>query len=180
MRIDSPGSSLCDGCKVPTGGASETWSTSPCACALLTASCPCPTDADIVGDGGGCGEPSFKSFDAGELGLGGTGEIWGRFAFDPLDLALVADLVDAASERSLPTEVSMLVIDARGLSDFSLDEPGILDLIDRKEREDSLVSDLLKEGYDCKPSPRRSREVEEASLGVFEPSLDCCWPIAAR
>lgn len=120
------------------------------------------------------------SFDAVEVGLGGTGEIWGMFAFDPLDLALVADLVDAASERSLPTLVSMLDIDARGLSDFSFDEPGILDLMERNEREDSLVSDLLKEGYDCKPSPRRSREVEEVFLGVFEPSLDCCWPISAR
>ena len=36
-----------------------------------------------------------------------------------------------------------------GLSDL---EPGILDLNPRKERDDSLVSDLLIDGYDCRPS----------------------------
>lgn len=113
-----------------------------------------------------------------ELGLGGTAASCGIVDFEPFDLTLAADLVDAASDRSFPTLVSMLDSDARGLSDlsdFELDR--ILDPIDRREREDSFVSDLLNDGYDCKPSLRRSIEVEDWFLGVLEPSFDCCWPM---
>ena len=66
------------------------------------------------------------------------------------DLALTADLVDAASDLSIPPllePVSMLSpeVEFLGLSVFPL--PGILDLIElRKDREDSFVSDLLNEG----------------------------------
>ena len=69
-----------------------------------------------------------------------------RIAFDPFDLTLVADLVDAASDRSaLPLVVSMFEKEALGLSIFWL--PGILDRIDpRNERDDSFVSDLLNDG----------------------------------
>ena len=100
-----------------------------------------------------------------------------RLALDPLDFALVADLVDATSDRSTPPLlVSRLERDPLGLSNFPV--PGILDRIDpRKEREDSLVSDLLKDGYDCRPSAvDRSSAVEDALVGVLEPSrlLDGC------
>lgn len=99
-------------------------------------------ELDIVGDGGG--EPPREALGVPELGLGAIGLIWG-VDLDPADLALAADFVDAASERSFPTEVSMLDNDARGLSDF--DPPGIFDLmVPRNEREDSLVSDLVKDG----------------------------------
>lgn len=66
---------------------------------------------------------------------------------EPLDLTLAADLVEAASDRSFPPLVSMLDSDALGLSDFSdFELDRILDPMDRKEREDSFVSDLLKDG----------------------------------
>ena len=69
-----------------------------------------------------------------------------RLALDALDLALVEDLIDAASDLSVPPEtVSIWDNDVLGLSVFML--PGILDRIDpRSERADSFVSDLLKDG----------------------------------
>ena len=62
-----------------------------------------------------------------------------------LDLPL-PDLTDATSDLSAdasPFPLDMMV-EFRGLSVFPV--PGILDRSDRKDREDSLVSDLLKEG----------------------------------
>ena len=56
------------------------------------------------------------------------------------------DLTEATSDLSAeasPFPLEMMV-EFRGLSVFPV--PGILDRRDRKEREDSLVSDLLKEG----------------------------------
>lgn len=104
-----------------------------------------------------------------------------RLALDPVVTALVEDFIDATSDLSPPPllEVSAPLRpdkDALGLSVFAL--PGIFDLMaPLKEREDSLVSDLLNDGYDCSPSPvERSTEVEEVLEGVFDPSVffDCC------
>ena len=69
-----------------------------------------------------------------------------RLALDALDLALVADLIDAASDLSVsPVTVSIWLSDVLGLSVFVL--PGIFERIDpRSERIDSFVSDLLKDG----------------------------------
>lgn len=84
---------------------------------------------------------------AGEAGACEAGCIESaRLALDALDLALVADLIDAASDLSVPPEtVSIWDSDVLGLSVFML--PGILDRIEpRNERVDSFVSDLLKDG----------------------------------
>lgn len=67
----------------------------------------------------------------------------------PRDFALRPDFTEAASDFSSPFD---RMVEFRGLSVFP--EPGILDRRVLNERDDSLVSDLLKEGYDCKPSPR--------------------------
>ena len=77
------------------------------------------------------------------MSVGGGGE-WDRDARAARpDLPLAADLVEAASDLS----VSMLESDPLGLSVFPL--PGIFErMTPRKDFEDSLVSDLLKEGYD--------------------------------
>ncbi len=176
ISIDSPGCWLCDGCKAPVGPTSDTWSTSPCCCALLMAPCPLPTDADRVGDGGaGAGESALSGVSTASASRVGPR---GDCAFDPFDLPLVADLIDAASERSAAPE-SRFEREALGLSDLV---PGILDLMTpRKERDDSLVSDLLNDGYDCKPSlVARSREVDDAFVGVLEPSraFEGCWPMS--
>jgi hypothetical protein len=81
-----------------------------------------------------------------------------RLVRETLDLPLLPDLTDAASlESPLENAVEFL-----GLSLLLL--PGILDLSERKDRTDSLVSDLLKEGYDCK-SP-------ELLFGKEPPSLE--------
>lgn len=77
---------------MPEGGASETWSTSPCCCALLTALCPLPTDADRVGDGGGWGDPGCGLGAAESPSTtGGTGSGSG---FEPPDFALAPDFAD--------------------------------------------------------------------------------------
>lgn len=100
--------------------------------------------------------------------MGGVFAVWGTFDL-PFDSALlsVAMLVSACENED------------RGLSDF--DAPGIFERMEpRNEREDSFVSDLLKDGYACNLSPKdRSSEVDEAFLGVLEPSrvFDGCWPM---
>lgn len=59
-----------------------------------------------------------------------------------------------------------------------LPEPGILDRRERKERDESLVSDLLKEGYDCKPSagpfPEDLEDPPPASLDAWLPIVSQC------
>ena len=106
-----------------------------------------------MGEGGGIGES-----DPGDVGLniasfigavlGVVGDLAAADLPDRewLDLPLAADLVDAASDLSTPPLlVSRFCREVLGLSDFPL--PGILDRIEpRKERDDSLVSDLLKDG----------------------------------
>ena len=102
-----------------------------------------------------------------------------RPAFDPPDLVLVADFVEAASDLSTLGPASMFDRDVLGLSVFPL--PGILDRIEpRKDRKDSLVSDLLKDGYDCSPSPSvRSGKVVDSAVGAWRASFcfEGCWPI---
>ena len=80
------------------------------------------------------------------------------------------DLFDSARSRFVP---SFAEIEFLGLSDLV---PGIFDLSPLKERDDSLVSDLPKDGYDCRPSPDLSIDVDEAFLGVPVP-FEGCWPI---
>ena len=95
-----------------------------------------------MGEGGGRGEPGR------ELGVsspsvgGGTGSLIG---FDPPDLALDPDFVDplVSALSKVPLVTSACEKEFLGLSDFC---PGIFDRNPRKEREDSLVSDLLNEG----------------------------------
>jgi len=102
-----------------------------------------------------------------------------RPAFEALDFVLVADLMDVVSDLSIPPPpVSIFDRDVLGLSVFPL--PGIFDRIaPRRDRDDSFVSDLLKDGYDCKPSPTvRSEARAEASRVVpLEASFSfegCC------
>ena len=118
--------------------------------------------------------------------IGGEAGVPGVLADDDLpdlewvDLLLPVDLVEAASDLSTPPLlVSKLDNEFRGLSDLPL--PGILDRKEpRKDRVDSLVSDLLKDGYDWSPSLiLRSPEVEASPFGVLVPSrvFDGCCPI---
>lgn len=71
----------------------------------------------------------------------------------PFDFVLIEDLMEAASDLSvleLGFPASPALEDL-GLSDFP---PGIFERIDmRREREDSFVSDLEKEGSDSRPGP---------------------------
>lgn len=108
---------------------------------MLTALCPLPTEADKVGDGGGCGDPG-RGLGATSESVAGTGSIAG---LEPPDLELPTDFCDAfVSDLSkVPLKVSAAEKELLGLSDFV---PGIFDLKPRNEREDSLVSDLLNEG----------------------------------
>jgi hypothetical protein len=68
-------------------------------------------------------------------------------------------------------------MESLGLSVF---EPGIFDRSDLKDREDSFVSDLLKEGSDERVGPLLSSEVDEAvafGVDVPEPAFDGWLPI---
>jgi hypothetical protein len=73
-------------------------------------------------------------------------------ALERLDLPLLPDRTEATS-AALLASTSFTSEELRGLSAFLLELPGILDRKERKERDDSLVSDLLRDGYDCKASP---------------------------
>ena len=114
---------------MPVGGASETLSTSPLLCALFTAPCPFPTDAERVGDGGGCCASLMlsrgRSID-GMLGLASEG--------------LFSDVLSVG--------VSKPADEVRGLS-VLLEALGIFDLMEpfSDALADSLVSDFEREGY---------------------------------
>jgi hypothetical protein len=89
------------------------------------------------------------------------------------DLPLFPDLTEAASDLS--SDASPLErpeVELRGLSVL---DPGIFDLKDLNDREDSLVSDLLKEGMEERLGPMvrsLSNDVEEAlAFGVDTPEL---------
>lgn len=71
-----------------------------------------------------------------------------RLRRDTLDLALRPDRTEAASFLAVSFGVSPLdrIAELLGLSVLPL--PGILDRRERNDRVESLVSDLLKEGYD--------------------------------
>lgn len=129
----------------------------------------------MVGDGGGCGEPSSCCVlpRRDETGSGENADP--REGLDA-DLPLVDDFTLCASDLS-SAAVSPLspVVDPLGLSADLL--PGILvrkALL--KERMLSLVSDLLKEGYESSAGP--------GPVGVCEPvlllpSLDGWFPIVS-
>ena len=98
-----------------------------------------------MGDGGGFGssrgEASSSLSCEGEVGadIGESGAVLER-----ADLPLFPDLTEAVSDFS-PTSVSPLLkpeVELRGLSVLVV----ILDFNPRKERTDSLVSDLLNDG----------------------------------
>jgi hypothetical protein len=102
-------------------------------------------DADWIGDGGGTssasGEPIVAvSTDEGELGEGSELE---RLDRPCGDLPLFPDLTEATSAFS---GVSPFVSMAELLGLSVLPEPGILDRSERNDRDESRVSDLLKEG----------------------------------
>lgn len=63
---------------------------------------------------------------------------------DMADFALFPDLTEAASDFSPEASPFDRMAEFRGLSVFPL--PGILDRRERKERDESFVSDLLKDG----------------------------------
>lgn len=68
------------------------------------------------------------------------------------DLLLLPDLMDPVSFGSPGPSPLESIAELRGLS--VLLEPGILDRKDLKDRVESLVSDLEKEGYCCRsPGP---------------------------
>ena len=94
---------------------------------------PCPTDGESVGDGGTAGE----SVRVGASTSSTTGGVFAAWAV--YDSLLVSALL---SDGLIPSTWEK---DDRGLLD--LEAPGILERMDpRNEREDSLVSDLLKDG----------------------------------
>lgn len=67
----------------------------------------------------------------------------GRLERERPDLALFPEVTEAASDLSTGSPLESMA-EFLGLS--VLPEPGILDLSERKDREDSLVSDLLNDG----------------------------------
>lgn len=79
-----------------------------------------------------------------------------RCARTPLDWVLIADLMEAASDLSTAVVEVLAVsgrptVEPRGLS-LPFPREGILDLMtDRFEREESLVSERLNDGYEAKP-----------------------------
>jgi hypothetical protein len=92
---------------------------------------------------------------------------------DMADLALLPDFTEAASDFSAGASPFDSMVEFRGLSVFPL--PGILDRRERKERDESLVSDRLKDGYDCKFSSRSPGAPE-----LFEdepPSFEFWFPM---
>jgi len=95
--------------------------------------------------------------------------------FDIFERLLFPDLTDATSDLS--TSDSPFEVEFLGLSVF---EPGIFDRSDLNDREDSFVSDLLKEGREERVGPLLSTEVDETvALGVEvpEPPFDGWLPI---
>ena len=67
-----------------------------------------------------------------------------RLVRETADLPLLEDLTEAASDFSLAASPLERMAELLGLS--VLLEPGILERSERKERDDSLVSERLKDG----------------------------------
>src|SRR5215469_2703511 len=117
---------------------------------MLATSWPWPRVCDRLGDGGGSvSESATVCLAIMASREGRTEEDDPRCCLTPLDLALTELLTDAASDLSANVDEpfpARAAEDDRGLSDFPL--PGILERSWlRSEREDSLVSERLKEGY---------------------------------
>jgi len=116
------------------------------------------------------------SGDWGDSGESGSMVESGRLTLETPDLALRPDLTDAASDFSTAAAAAASPLDSKveflGLSVFP--PPGILDRKERNERVESLVSDLLKLGYDCRLSPGPPPPPLEP------PSLEVWFPIADR
>jgi len=98
-----------------------------------------------MGDGGAWrsprGESGERSADeAKEVGEG----ISFRLARDTADLPLLDDLTEAASDFSAVGSPLASMAELLGLS--VLLDPGILERNDRKDRDESLVSERLKDG----------------------------------
>lgn len=88
-----------------------------------------------------------------------------RLAREPVERTLRPERTDAVSAAlSSPFDRT---VEFLGLSVLPL--PGILDRRERKDRDDSFVSDRLKEGSDCRPG---SPPAETEPLGVEVPSLE--------
>lgn len=155
-----------------------------------------PSDAECDGDGGGIGdegrgEPGVLiGSEVGDAGDCADEADIARFDLEPPDLALVVDFMDATSDRSplagtAPSVPASADMDVLGLS--VLPFPGIFDLIaPLMEREDSFVSVLLNDGYDCSPSPvERSTGPGDVLTDDPGPSaaapafFDCCCPIVS-
>lgn len=101
------------------------------------------------------------------------GGISPRLVRETLERPLLPDRTEAASAILLSLESPFgWSVEFLGLSVF--EPPGILDRSALKDREESLVSDLLKDGYDCRlPSP------EAEPLGEEPPSLEAELPMVA-
>jgi len=93
------------------------------------------------------------------------------------DFPLFPDFTDAASDFSGASPLESIV-EFLGLSVFP--EPGILDRRERKERDESLVSDLLKEGYDCNGSEGLRSLLPVDFEDPAPASLDAWLPIVSR
>ena len=155
LRIEGPGSLPWVWCMPLPGGASETASTSPLRCASAMSLCGFLTEADVVGDGGGFGPSSTSTL---SFRLSGSSER-AEFLFER---PLAADLTLCVSVRSSPDTSPKPDVDPRGLSADLL--PGILVRSEfLNERIDSLVSDLLNEGYESSAGP--------GPVGVCEPEV---------
>lgn len=99
-----------------------------------------------MGEGGGWDSPMggvapVRSIDEGEFG---DRRDSGRPLRERPDLPLFPDVTEAASDLSTASVPLDSMAEFLGLSVFP--EPGILDLSDRNDREESLVSDLLNDG----------------------------------
>lgn len=98
---------------------------------------------------------------------------------DPRRTDLLLDLTELVSVLSR-FDPSMLAALSRGLSCLSSFElPGIFDLMEPlSDLEDSFVSDLLNDGYDCRLLEVPLKFDDEAFFEDLGPSvLDGCWPI---
>jgi len=99
------------------------------------------------------------------------------FLLEPFDRPLRPERTEAASSvLSLLDSPLGSRLEFLGLSTFKvllLLLPGILDRKERSDREDSLVSDLLMEGYVCRASEPEPLPEEEPP-----PSLEAWLPIA--
>lgn len=94
-----------------------------------------------------------------------------RLVREALERPLRPERTEAASAvLSLGESPFPKLAEARGLSVLTL--PGIFDRSERNDREDSLVSDLLKDGYDWRASPLAAPDPFE------EPSFEFWLPIA--